>query len=619
MSLLGLIFFIVSAVAYKLLPKKEDSSVDDDDCVILSVDIGSSSIRCGAFRVNSCGHVSHINSSDARIVRSNVIDGAANADKVLADTTEVVSRCLENLRRMGNSSHIRRVSISCFAMTLVGLNRDNLPCTSVFTYAGGCKDPDPTTNDAKNMLRAARHYERTGTMLHHPCYAAAQVRKYALLDPASARAVSVWQTLSGYIISRWCGVEAKACPISLSDASWTGLLDVHSLEWHADALEYANIDASTCPALDVNGSSLRGLGNDWLVASGWKELQHADFCSGIVDGLAANIASHAKVQSRVSSPGPQAAKVHRYHRYAVTIGTSAAVRIICPFSQTLVRRATTAHPGGLWTYRVSRHDVIVGGALTDGGSLVEWLSTFVGKQQIEQLTRRVEEHYRAGTLFPPSVRGSVPPHSACPLTLPFWGGERAPGWNSAARGTVHGISRDTSPMLLLLSLMEGTMARIAEILRRVKIVSRDVELDCDHSEGEGARSSDLQLVSAVCLEECIIASGAVLEKHWIWRQLLADICEVPVVKLRQGNGEITMRGAAIHAASTLGDRSEEGDRAGERCGLEDEGSRHLVFGLDASEVEVIHRPNMHYSEVWRLRTEMLNKLYNHILPQDQCT
>lgn len=77
---------------------------------------------------------------------------------------------------------------------------------------------------------------------------------------------------------------------------------------------------------------------------------------------------------------------------AVTIGTSAAARIVLPMAgegSPQTAAAATAEgaadaaaatddltfpvPKGLWCYRVDRHRAVLGGALTDGGSVFEWL------------------------------------------------------------------------------------------------------------------------------------------------------------------------------------------------------------------------------------------------------
>lgn len=55
-------------------------------------------------------------------------------------------------------------------------------------------------------------------------------------------------------------------------------------------------------------------------------------------------------------------------RIAVTIGTSAAIRIVVDSSA--MRGAKV--PKGLWCYRIGRDHVLLGGALNDGGSVYQF-------------------------------------------------------------------------------------------------------------------------------------------------------------------------------------------------------------------------------------------------------
>lgn len=56
-------------------------------------------------------------------------------------------------------------------------------------------------------------------------------------------------------------------------------------------------------------------------------------------------------------------------RIAVTVGTSAAIRIVLPLD--IMKSAEV--PRGLWCYRISEKHVLLGGALSDGGSMFRWL------------------------------------------------------------------------------------------------------------------------------------------------------------------------------------------------------------------------------------------------------
>jgi sugar (pentulose or hexulose) kinase len=50
-----------------------------------------------------------------------------------------------------------------------------------------------------------------------------------------------------------------------------------------------------------------------------------------------------------------------------------------------------------------------------------------------------------------------------PMTLPFFSGERSTGWHTEARGSMHGLSLDTSSVHILYSIYEGVALRISKV------------------------------------------------------------------------------------------------------------------------------------------------------------
>ena len=71
---------------------------------------------------------------------------------------------------------------------------------------------------------------------------------------------------------------------------------------------------------------------------------------------------------------------------ALTVGTSAAVRIAVP-AETLVDAQL---PFGLWCYRVDRRTVLLGGALTDGGSVYAYVMQNMCGVSGQEDRRRIE-------------------------------------------------------------------------------------------------------------------------------------------------------------------------------------------------------------------------------------
>jgi gluconokinase len=537
--------------------------------VVLAIDLGSSSLRCSAYTYHlseDLYSIALIEDSVQQLHKQSIPDGFGDADEILKDVTEVVQRCLLTLKEK-NFTRVDAVSMASFAMNLVGVNETGAAVTRVVTYASEFAEPFVPVDTA--ALR--EHTLRTGTFLGHPSFAPHHMRCMSVPRSGPEKRSLKWQSLSCFIFGKWTGLEHRF-PMSSSEAAWTGLLNVHSGQWDEAAVSYAGIDESALPPLASDCEAVSGLSLQWLNRTQWRELESALFIPGIADGLAANIASRCYHPSLLSPPVTlvSAPSPGRYH-IAVTIGTSAAVRIILPYRPALVTSLTSAGRG-LWVYRTSRTQVIAGGSLTDGGSLANWFSSLVGADRLQTITVELEQRYRSRTLLEESRPGVA---LELPMVLPFWSGERSTGWNAQARGTIAGLSHQSTPPLLLLALMEGVMVRLRAILDQLLAALKEA----------GESIEDLR----------IVISGSSLEKHWIWRQILADILDKEVLLLRNNalTGELTLSGVSEHAVETIFG-----------------GGAHLRCVWREEEVEAVCSPDQgHYRELFDRRFTEMGQLY----------
>src|SRR5688572_33063591 len=90
-------------------------------------------------------------------------------------------------------------------------------------------------------------------------------------------------------------------------------------------------------------------------------------------------------------------------------------------------------PPSLWSYRVSRERVVVGGALSDGGGLLQWL---VQSLNVGNDVGALQQQLAA---FEPDSHGLT--------ILPFWSGERSTGWHAEARGGIFGLRQHTTTQI----------------------------------------------------------------------------------------------------------------------------------------------------------------------------
>ena len=168
-----------------------------------------------------------------------------------------------------------------------------------------------------------------------------------------------------------------------------------------------------------------------------------------------------------------------------------------------------AVPGGLWSYPIDSKRWLVGGSLTDGGSLYAWLHEMLAVQDANQLLAEA-------TLLEPDGHGLT--------ILPFLRGERAPGWATNATLTISGMTPATKPVHIQRAALEAVAFRFRLIFDRLR----------PHL----APGSE------------IVASGGALQENALWRQILADVLQTPVRLVNVD--EATSRGAALLALQALG-------------------------------------------------------------------
>jgi gluconokinase len=392
-------------------------------------------------------------------------------------------------------------------------------------------------------------YHDTGAPIHS-AYALPQLLDiYDSSNPLYSEmrgSIYKWQTIPSICLSRWTG--EKFFPISFSEASWTGLLDFRTCQYEPTAvglLPHACQQALPCladfadfvavPGLERGIQEQRGQdGSPNPYWDRWPELRgRSDGTSshgcrlflGLGDGACANIGSKCSTVSRI----------------AVTIGTSAAVRVCLPLPICSSGAVDLRVPKGLFCYRINSAHVLLGGALTDGGSVVEWLSNLLNLSSdiaFDECMTKVKtllvEDYR--------IAASNNKSSSQLLTLvPFLTGERSTGYRDSATGAIIGLTRETTPAHMMKSGLEGVTLRLNAILGLIRNAISANRGKEDDQEGH----------------LCIIASGKALEVNALWRQVIADCSGVDVIM--DGDAEEgTSRGAALAVAVALNTTYEKG-------------------------------------------------------------
>lgn len=380
----------------------------------LVLDIGSSSVRAILFD----DQYKMIPRALAR--RPHQFETDTNG-RVTADVHHLrtlTEACIDEILAHERARQIQQVGVACFVGNLVGFDDVGHPITPLYTYADTQSREQITV--LKQLVDAEANHQRTGVFIH-TAYHPAKLQWLKTSNPELFAQVVQWGDLVTAFYRQWFGHHV---PCSYSVASWGGLLNRETLTWDETWLSVLGLQVEQLPVLADYDHAQRGLAP--IYRKRWAQLADVPFYLAVGDGAAANVGSGA------INPG----------QVALTIGTTAALRT--------VRDRLQAVPEGLWSYRISAKRHLIGGATTEGGNVFQWLqNTLRLPDNIEALLQDCE----------PGAHGL--------MFMPLLAGERSPGWNAHANGTIHGIKTKTTPLDILQAALESVAIRLAMIVDQI--------------------------------------------------------------------------------------------------------------------------------------------------------
>ena len=341
----------------------------------------------------------------------------------------------------------------CTAMhALIGLDRAGEPITPLLTWA----DTRAAAQAARLRAEHPELHARTGT----PPHAMAPLAKlmwFAQERPELHARVARWVGLKELLVHRLTGEWLT----DASCASGTGLMDLVRGDWDPTALELAQIDAQRLAPIVPVTHRLALTASELGLPAG------TPVVIGGGDGPLANLGLGAV------SPGMA----------ACSIGTSGALRLTVP--------TPGVDPAGqLFCYALLPDRWILGGAISNGGSVLAWLGATLapelGADSSEALLRLAAE---------------APAGSQGLIMLPYLLGERAPHWSSLARGAYVGLRHFHRREHMVRAAIEGVCQQLALVLGSLTAAGHTVDE--------------------------VRATGGFARNRW-WRQLLADVLGVEI-------------------------------------------------------------------------------------------
>lgn len=364
------------------------------------------------------------------------------------------------IKKMKGRAELKAAGISSAMHGLIAVDENGKPLTHMITWA------DLRAGEIAKNLRASEQGElfhnATGTPVHSmsPLTKLIWMRQHQpeIFSQAS-RFVSIKEYLLFHLFGEWV--------IDYSVASASGLFDIRQKQWFQPSLDLAGIDALKLSTPVPTTHAMRGMKKEFA-----RQLDiDADipFVVGAGDGCLANAGSGAVNPGDVS----------------LTIGTSGAVRMVTkgPMEDKLQR---------LFNYILLDDLFVSGGPINNGAFLLKWYSEnfldrpFADSKDFRWFTQQAAtvEAGAEGLIF-----------------LPYIQGERAPVWDSEAKGVFFGVHSSHTRLHFMRAIIEGICFALREVMDSLEEVIAPVNK--------------------------IYASGGFIQSvEWI--QILSDILNKPI-------------------------------------------------------------------------------------------
>jgi gluconokinase len=411
--------------------------------VVIGLDAGTTGVKAVAFAPDGSEH-GHGEKSHELLEPA---PGRVEQDPaVLVDAAVAAVRDAAAGARAAGAT-VRAVAVSAAMHGLVALDGDARPLSPLLTWADGRAAEQAERLKAEHPDLA----RRTGTPLH-PMSPLPKLVWVGEHDPDLLGRAATWAGVKELCLHALTGRIA----VDRSTASGTGLLALDSSDWDAEALEVTGLRreqlAPLVDATDVVGEVPAA------VAQATGLSQGLPVVAGGADGPMANLG--------VGAVHPGVA--------ACSIGTSGALRLV-------VEQPSVDPRGRIFCYDLVPGRWVVGGAINNGGSVLEWARAALAPE------------LETAALL--DLAAEAPAGCDGLVMLPYLLSERAPHWSTFPRGAYIGLTQAHRREHLVRAALEGVCQQLAVVLASLRDAGNEVR--AVRATGGFARSA-------------------------LWRQMLAD-------------------------------------------------------------------------------------------------
>ncbi|SEN37446.1 gluconokinase [Paenibacillus sp. OV219] len=365
-----------------------------------------------------------------------------------------------------STNQIMFVSFSSAMHSVIAVDTEGKPLTRCITW--GDNRSAAWSERLKDEFGGHHIYLRTGTPIHPMSPLPKLMWLRNDMESLFNRA-SKFISIKEYVFARLFGEYV----IDYSLASATGMFNLTKLDWDEEALALAGVTRDRLSQPVPTTHALQGMNAVFAEEIGLDI--STPFIVGASDGVLSNLGVNA------IEPGVVAA----------TIGTSGAIR-------TVVDKPMTDPEGRTFCYALTDKLWVIGGAVNNGGMLLRWARDEFAAAEVETAKRLGIDAY--DLLM--EIASQVRPGADGLLFHPYMTGERAPLWNSNARGSFFGLTMHHRKEHLIRAVLEGVIFNLYTVLLAM--------------EENIGRPTKIQ------------ATGG-FARSQLWRQMMADIFDQEVV------------------------------------------------------------------------------------------
>ncbi|WP_347123823.1 FGGY family carbohydrate kinase [Microbacterium sp. SY138] len=396
---------------------------------VIGLDLGTSGVRAVAFAAD--GRTLGGASAPLMLRRDGRGRVELDAEEIIVAAESVVRAAAAEAEQLGDA--VQAIGFSVLGEAVVPVDGAGVPLA-----------PVAVSMDTRGIEHAAVLGARLGdgrftAITGQPLHGMFSVFKIMAGDDAWSAAAG-YRCIGDLVAERWSGVAA----IDLGQAARTGILDVDRGEWSSEILEAVAASApwvreDRLPVPVASGTMIAGV-HDQAAA-----------VLGVAPGTRLVAGTHDQAAAFLGAGGEAGA------RSVIALGSSDCLSV-----------ATRERPRGLEStgfasYRLDDETWITLAGTAAGGWVLEWLATLLG--------RDVGDVFGALAEDPPSL-----------LVLPYLAGSGTLDNDPSARGTIHGLTLDTTVPQLARAVVEAAGFEFHKIIAAL--------------DRHGVRVDDLQVTGA---------------------------------------------------------------------------------------------------------------------------